>query len=1104
MEKTICPSCFREYEGAKCPHCNGAHNHEHQLPVGTLLRDRYKIGKVLGQGGFGITYIAWDTLMHRTVAVKEFYPSGTVFRRSQRSLELECVSKELVPHYEYSKERFLREAGALVKFQSIPQVVDILDFARENGTAYIIMEYVKGVDLRKYILRKGRCLTVTETFRILRPVMEALAQVHRGGIVHRDISPDNIILDPMGGAKLLDFGAVRSVMAPDVEKDLDKSTEAIVKHGFAPIEQYNTRGGLGPWTDEYAMCATIWYCLTGKVPDDASIRMSEETDPDWCTIPDLPEHQQKALTKGFSRRAKDRFRSMDELLAALFPEPPVPEPPVPEPPDPDPAPGPKPDEREEGGQPPKPGHKVRGKTVRIIGAAAAVFLVIFAAVFVSLRSLMKPHKVLPAEPQPSLSQWPGSGKQPLSLEEQDYLRAERLLTEGRFQEAIDIFTALGDYKDSPDRVKECNYRWAEADLEAGDLSMAAIRFGKLSGYLDAREQSLGVWDQIAVRDTVTAGEYHTLSIRGDRTVAAAGYNQHGQCDVRGWSQIIAVSTSFDHSVGLRADGTIVAAGLNKDGQCNVSDWSNIVAVSAGWYHTVGLLPDGTVVAVGSNEHSQCDVSQWTDIIAISAGDFHTIGLRADGTVVAAGINGFGECDVSEWTDVVAVHAGLSTTIGVRADGSVLISGWMYSPEILDWTNIADVRSSASLIIGLDNDGTVRAVTGSSISQSELAGWKDIVEISTGQHHVVGLRSDGTLAIIGEEGHGISTVTGWKGIPLPGSGQRTKDAQPDPLKDASYAQAEELLAQGKLGEAAIAFGKLSGYRNARERSFEIWDQIAVRETVVASNYHTVGLKDIGTVVTAGQNDHGQCNVSEWTNIIAVSSTFRNTVGLKSDGTVVIAGENDYGQCDISGWTDIVAVSSGVKHTVGLKSDGTVTAVGRNGNGQCDVNEWSDIVAISTGRLHTVGLKADGTVVAVGDNDYGQCEVSQWTDIVAISAGNLYTVGLKADGTVVTVGDNEYSQRELPSSSWNDIAATSACFHTVGLKHDGTVIAVGSNGDGQCKVTGWTDIIAVSAGCWHTIGLKADGTVVAVGDNDYEQCKVSGWKGIMIPKERAPFR
>ena len=123
LEKKRCGSCFREYEGGPCPYCGGAQNEEHQLPVGTVIRDRYQIGKVLGQGGFGITYIAWDTLMQKSVAVKEFYPTGTVFRKSELSTAVECGTKAMVPHYEYSRERFLREASALVQFQEIPEVV---------------------------------------------------------------------------------------------------------------------------------------------------------------------------------------------------------------------------------------------------------------------------------------------------------------------------------------------------------------------------------------------------------------------------------------------------------------------------------------------------------------------------------------------------------------------------------------------------------------------------------------------------------------------------------------------------------------------------------------------------------------------------------------------------------------------------------------------------------------------------------------------------------------------------------------------------------------------------------------------------------------------
>ena len=320
MENKLCQSCFREYEGALCPHCGGIRNEEHQLPIGTILHGRYQIGRVLGQGGFGITYLGRDRLLGNTVAVKEFFPGSTVFRKNEDSLSVSCINRTMVPHFNYSKERFLREASALVRFRDLPEVVDILDFSEENGTAYIVMEYVKGVDLAKYVQHRGGRLSVEETFRILRPVMEALGKVHRGGIIHRDISPDNIILDPMGGAKLLDFGAVRAVEDPNVEKGLNKSTEAILKQGFAPIEQYNTRGSLGPWSDEYAMCATVWYCLTGTVPTEASTRLSEGIDPDWSSIEGLPEHQQQALAKGFSCRAKDRYESMDALLAALFPD----------------------------------------------------------------------------------------------------------------------------------------------------------------------------------------------------------------------------------------------------------------------------------------------------------------------------------------------------------------------------------------------------------------------------------------------------------------------------------------------------------------------------------------------------------------------------------------------------------------------------------------------------------------------------------------------------------------------------------------------------------------------------------------------------------------
>ena len=284
----------------------------------------------------------------------------------------------------------------------------------------------------------------------------------------------------------------------------------------------------------------------------------------------------------------------------------------------------------------------------------------------------------------------------------------------------------------------------------------------------------------------------------------------------------------------------------------------------------------------------------------------------------------------------------------------------------------------------------------------------------------------------------------------------------------------------------------------------------RETISAGNNHTVGLKADGTVVAVGNNRDGRCDVSDWTDIIAVSADEAHTVGLKADGTVVAVGYNKFGQCDVSDWKDIVAVSTGGCHTVGLKADGTVVAVGYNRDGRCDVSDWKDIVAVSARTSHTVGLKTDGTVVATkytgNQRDYyGQCDVSSWTDIAAVSAGSSHTVGLKANGTVVSTkytGHRMSDFGQFDVSGWTNIVSVSTGIsHTVGLKADGTVVAVGyndRNGRGRCDVSDWTDIVAVSAGWSHTVGLKADGTVVATGDNSNWQCHVDSWMNIKVPE------
>lgn len=252
------------------------------------------------------------------------------------------------------------------------------------------------------------------------------------------------------------------------------------------------------------------------------------------------------------------------------------------------------------------------------------------------------------------------------------------------------------------------------------------------------------------------------------------------------------------------------------------------------------------------------------------------------------------------------------------------------------------------------------------------------------------------------------------------------------------------------------------------------QIAVASDLV------MGLKSDGTVLAAGEKNDGRDDVSEWTDVIQVSTGKSQTIGLKSDGTVLATGSLNDGLGNVASWTDIKQISVGNYHTIGLKTDGTALAAGRNNDGRGNVTEWADIKQVSAGGEFTVGLKNDGTALSTGFNNYGQGSVSSWTTIKQISAGEFHTVGVKTDGTVIATGRNNEGQGDV--SSWRYIRQVSAGeYHTVGLKSDGTVVATGRNNDGRCNVSSWTDIKQIAARSTQTLGLKTDGTIVATGEN-----------------------
>jgi alpha-tubulin suppressor-like RCC1 family protein len=334
----------------------------------------------------------------------------------------------------------------------------------------------------------------------------------------------------------------------------------------------------------------------------------------------------------------------------------------------------------------------------------------------------------------------------------------------------------------------------------------------------------------------------------------------------------------------------------------------------------------------------------------------------------------------------------------------------------------------------------------------------------------------------------------------------------------YEIATVALSRGDYEFAIENFQKLGNFRDAGEKLVDAkkkllpitviaevseklgrtvsWQKLVngVLSNVIGSSYsHTMSLRADGTVVSVGSNKHGQLDVSEWKDIVAVSARVGGDqcIGLRADGTVVAVGDNGYGQCNVTGWKNIVAVSAGSRHTVGLMANGTVVAVGSNEHGQCNVTNWKNIVAVSAASQHTIGLRADGTVVAVGSNEYGMCNVSDLKGIVAVSGGWRHTVALRADGTLAAVGYNEYGQCNV--SGVKDIIAISAGRnHTVVLRADGTVAAGGYNKHGQCNVSSLKNVVAISAGGSHTVALQADGTIAAVGSNEHGQSNVSNWK------------
>jgi hypothetical protein len=313
-------SCFTQLEdGARFCHVCGYDNAAqetppHQLPPHTILNGKYLVGRVLGEGGFGITYIGYDLNLDIKVAIKEYYPTGFVTRENTAMHTVQPFTGSQGDFFAKGRERFVDEAKRLAKFRSLPGIVTANDFFIENGTAYIAMEYIEGQTLKSFLAQNGGKLPAAQVFDMMRPVMTSLGEVHNSGIIHRDISPDNIMVSREGYLKLLDFGAAREFIDSG-----NKSLSILLKPGFAPEEQYRSKGIQGPWTDVYALSATIYRAITGVTPDESAERMRvDEVKPPSALGIIINPAQEAALMKGMAVLQENRWQSVGELYAALY------------------------------------------------------------------------------------------------------------------------------------------------------------------------------------------------------------------------------------------------------------------------------------------------------------------------------------------------------------------------------------------------------------------------------------------------------------------------------------------------------------------------------------------------------------------------------------------------------------------------------------------------------------------------------------------------------------------------------------------------------------------------------------------------------------------
>lgn len=624
-------------------------------------------------------------------------------------------------------KKYVAEAQSISQFSETPGIVSVKDFFYENETAYIVMEYIEGQNLKDYLKDRGGLLPEAEALQIIKPVVNALAKVHEAGIIHRDISPDNIMLTFSQGkiedVKLIDFGAARMTSASD-----QKSLTIILKHGYAPEEQYRTHGEQGPWTDVYAVCAVLYRMLTGKTPVPAMDRLFQD---ELQSISQMGIHINKntdaAIMKGLAVKKENRIQTTQELIDVLY----------------------------HGGKI-SSGNKEKKKGICLAaGTVAAVLLV--AAIFLGSTMQGTNETAKPQEQEKLVEETEEVQESETVSEQGQEVFVDTQIQEEVLGEQIVFYHPQKSISASDEHILFCMQ----------DGTVQAI------GQDEYGECDVDDWTHVAA---VVAGNHCSFGIRTDGTVLYAGDEAYKGVEL--WKDIVDIGTVNLGVVGLKKDGTLVTL-LDEEylefewsNAEEVSEWTKIKAIASNEYNVYGLGEDGTVWTTDSAFQEHQVVSGWEDVEYITVGfvpPYTTVlcGLGKDQTVKATyvveeQINDLYMKDLLKKENVIQVDP----RVVVFADGTVAElktseSGTSYgvTPQeaVKEWTNVqaaAYYSGNGDCIYALTEDGTILCSSdGTNMGNAELEDFTNLewiqLVVSNGCENLIGYTKDGKLICYGK-------------------------------------------------------------------------------------------------------------------------------------------------------------------------------------------------------------------------------------------------------------------------------------------------------------------------------------------------------------------